>query len=111
MKHSLTAVCQSFADRLSHALQHHPRQLTFLLAAVLLGGGGGAYAVAALGPDASNMPVREVLEAVQPLRTEAAHDDLAAQALRLYRSDVSRTNDTAETLLTRLGIDDPAAAA
>ncbi|MDP1968872.1 MAG: M23 family metallopeptidase [Burkholderiaceae bacterium] len=111
MKHSLTAVCQAFADRLSHVLQHHPRQLTLVLAAALLGGGGGAYAVASLGPDASNLPVREVLEAVQPLRTEASPDAFAAQALRLYRSDISRSNDTAETLLQRLGIDDTGAAA
>ena len=47
-------------------LEHHPRKLTALLAAILLGGGGGAFAVASFGPDPAALPVREVLEAVEP---------------------------------------------
>ena len=40
-----------------HVLEHHPKQVTALLAAVLLGGGGGAFAVASFGPDAADVPV------------------------------------------------------
>lgn len=77
----------------------------------MLGGGGGAFAVAALAPDASDLPVREVLESVQALPLTAASDQLNAPQLTLFRSDTTRSSDTADTLLKRLGVDDAAAAA
>jgi hypothetical protein len=72
-------------------------------------GAGGSYAVATLGPDAATLPTREVVEVVQPL--PFAVTDMAPQALRLYRSEITRSNDTAESLLRRLGISDSIAAA
>lgn len=92
-------------------LQRHPHQISAVVAALLLGGGGGAFAVAKLAPDASDLPVREVLEAIAPA---AVADDRLPEdfpSLRLYRSDVSRSSDTADTLLQRLGVVDAAAAA
>ncbi len=82
-----------------------------VIAALMLGGGGGAFAVASLAPDASDLPVREVLESVQALPLNSPADLLDIQPLSLYRSDVTRANDTADTLLKRLGVDDAAAAA
>ena len=107
----LVAASQRIAARVGHVLEHHPQQITALLAAVLLGGGGGALAVASFGPDAAEVPVRQVTEAVQPLPLAAQIEALDLQALRLYRSDTVRGNDTVETLFARLGLVDAAAAA
>ncbi len=94
----------------SQTLKQHPKRITAVIAALLLGGGGGALAVASFAPDASELPVREVLEPVQalPLNVPA---DLDIQSLKLFRSEVTRSSDTADTLLKRLGVDDAAAAA
>ncbi len=94
----------------SQTVRRHPGRLTALLTALLLGGGGGAFALAALAPDAADLPVRQVFELVQPLALKAPAE-LDVQALKLFRSEVTRASDTADTLLKRLGIDDPAAAA
>ena len=98
--------------RLTSALQKHPKRATAALAAVLLTGGSGAFAVASLGPDPADLPVRTLTEAVPSLATGhelAALTDL--QSFTLYRSENVRSNDTAESLLQRLGIADPQAAA
>ena len=79
------------------------------MAAFLLCGGGAAVAVASLAPDAADLPVRQVIEAVQPASIPAQQEALDLHSLRLYRSDVSRSTDTPESLLKRLGIHDPAA--
>lgn len=77
----------------------------------MLGGGGGAFAVASLAPDAAELPVRQILESVQALPVNDAADSLGILPLNLFRSETTRANDTADTLLKRLGIDDPVAAA
>lgn len=55
--------------------------------------------------------MREILEAVQPEGLAAQSDTLASLSFNLFRSEVTRSSDTAETLLKRMGIDDAAAAA
>ncbi len=86
-----------------------------VVGALLLLGGGGAYAVAtavvSLVPDASQLPVRELSESVQPLPLTAQSEVLETHRQTLFRSDITRASDTADTLLKRLGLDDPAAAA
>ncbi len=94
----------------SSALKQYPKRITAIVAALLLGGGGGALAVASFAPDASDLPVREVLESVQSLPLTVP-SDLDSQSFKLFRSEVTRNSDTADTLLKRLGIDDAAAAA
>ena len=69
--------------------------------------GGGAFAVANLGPDASALPLQQVLENVSTLSLPSVGSD---KPLMLFRSDVTRSSDTAETLLSRLGVSDPEAA-
>ena len=95
----------------ARVLEHHPKQVTALVAALLLGGGGGAFAVASFGPDAARLPVHEVLEpvALQDLRQQS--EVLDAHTFSLWRSETIRPIDTAETLLARLGVSDPEAAA
>ena len=99
-----------------YTVQTYPKRLVALIAALALTGAGGAFAIASLAPDVADLPVREVTEAVQPLATSLI-DAAGVPALpdlgpfTLYRSDISRANDTADTLLKRLGISDTAAAA
>ena len=95
----------------TRVLEKHPRKLTALVAAMFLGGGGGAFAVASFGPDPASLPVREVIESVQPLALSPQIEALDAHVFNLYRSDAVRPTDTVESLLARLGVSDPAAAA
>lgn len=99
------------ARDVARKLEHHPRKFTAALAVLLLGGGGGAFAVANFGPDPSAMPVREVVEAVDPLPVAAQAEALDAFSFNLHRSETVRPTDTVDTLLARLGIHDAAAAA
>lgn len=102
---------EQFVSRAAHALEHHPRQVTALVAAFLLTGGGGAFAVASLGPDPAAMPVREILENVQPLPLAEQSEALDAHHFSLFSAEQVRPTDTAEALLARLGVNDAAAAA
>ena len=93
------------------ALARHPRRIAGSLALLLLGTGVTAFGVAPLAPDASDLPVTLVVESVQPLPWQAQSESLSNQRFNLFRTEVSRSTDTAETLLRRLNIDDAAAAA
>ena len=127
-KNNLVSGLLNFANEVSmlakYTIRTYPKRLTALIATLALGGAGGAFAVASLAPDAADLPVRSVAEAVQPLVSlmnplAAADPDVQALSpigdligpLTLYRSDVSRANDTADTLLKRMGISDARAAA
>ncbi|GAA4423765.1 peptidoglycan DD-metalloendopeptidase family protein [Acidovorax lacteus] len=82
-----------------------------MLAALLLTGGGGAFAVAALTPEPSDIPVRQVTHAVDSQADENLLAALEAPGFSLYRSEQIRSSDTPESLLQRMGVADPAAAA
>jgi murein DD-endopeptidase MepM/ murein hydrolase activator NlpD len=92
-------------------LLEHPRKFTAALGFILLGGGGGAFALANLGPDASLLPVQIVSTPVETplLRDQATALDL--HDMQLFRSEVTRSSDTPESLLRRLSIVDPDAVA
>jgi len=51
-----------------------------------------------------------VTEAIEPAALPAQLQGLDLQSMRLYRSDVTRSADTADSLLKRLGVDDAQAA-
>ena len=93
------------------SLRRHPKRVAGSLAALLLGTGVTAFGVVPLAPDAANLPVRQVLEAVQTLPLQSQLDALVDHRFKLFRSDSTRSNDTFDTLLKRLNINDPAAAA
>ncbi|MES2243310.1 MAG: M23 family metallopeptidase [Pseudomonadota bacterium] len=95
----------------TNLLRRHPKRITGTLAALLLGTGVTAFGVAPLAPDAADLPVRQVLEAVQSLPTEAQTEALDKFQFKLFRSETTRSTDTADALLKRLNIDDAAAAA
>jgi murein DD-endopeptidase MepM/ murein hydrolase activator NlpD len=92
-------------------VQQYPQRITAAIAALLVGGTGATFAVANFAPDASDLPVRTVVEAVQSDLLAGRTDDVLDLSMRLYRTDTTRSSDTAETLLKRLGVVDPKAAA
>ncbi|RYF33924.1 MAG: M23 family metallopeptidase [Comamonadaceae bacterium] len=107
----ILAAEELLASRVAYTFRTYPKQITAAIAAMLMCAGGGAFAVASLGPDASDLPVKQVLEAVKPLPVAAQTDVLDAYNFTLFRSEATRASDTAEALLKRLGVADPAAAA
>ncbi|ABM35826.1 M23 family metallopeptidase [Polaromonas naphthalenivorans] len=105
---TLSRVLSAIAD----SLRRHPKRLTASLAMLLLGTGVTAFGVAPLAPDAADLPVRQVLEAIQPLSPQSAQaqaDALADFNFKLFRTESTRSSDRASTLLQRLNIDDTAA--
>ncbi|WP_218511309.1 M23 family metallopeptidase [Variovorax sp. dw_308] len=107
----ILAAEELLASRVAHTFRTYPKQITAAIAAMLLCAGGGAFAVAALGTDSGDHPVRQVLEAVAPLPVEAQTEALDAFGFTLFRSDLTRSSDTAEALFKRLGVADSRAAA
>ena len=96
------------------SLRRHPKRVAASLSVLLLGTGVTAFGVAPLAPDAADLPVRQVLEAVQALPALSAKshaDALADFSFKLFRTESTRGSDTANSLLKRLNLDDPAAAA
>ena len=106
----LTLIARQGKQAATDMAIRHPRKLVATIALLLLGGTGLTFAVAHLPEDPQTLHVRDIVENVQPLQHNVAVQALDAQALRLYRSDTTRNTDTAETLLRRLGVFDPAAA-
>jgi murein DD-endopeptidase MepM/ murein hydrolase activator NlpD len=111
LKHDLQQVAAACLKSATTLAQRHPQRIATTVAAILIGSTSAAFAVANLAPDASDMPVRTVVEAVQALPAPSTATLDARLAVPLYRSETTRSSDTVDTLLKRLGIFDPAAAA
>jgi murein DD-endopeptidase MepM/ murein hydrolase activator NlpD len=112
LNNELTAACLVLLERLKQSARKHPKRISAAVAAVLLTSGGGAFAVASLGPDPADLPVTTITEAVNSLAAAEPLPALAdAPGYSLYRSETTRGADTAESLLQRLDIADPAASA
>ena len=79
--------------------------------ALLSGFGITAFGIAPLAPDAANLPQRWITQPVAADGLAAQIEALSGQKLSLWRGDISRGNDTPESLLRRLGVNDVAAAA
>ena len=105
---SWTRQIAAWPQRWSAFQRRHPQRVLAAIGAVLLVGGTASYAVATLGPDAALMPVQTW---VQPLALNIPDVSPTPADLHLYRNDLTRSNDTAESLLKRLGVNDPDAAA
>jgi murein DD-endopeptidase MepM/ murein hydrolase activator NlpD len=101
------------ASALQGLLRFSQQRRTALVVSVVAAMAGfaiTAVAVAPLVPDAADWPQRLVTQAVVPEGMDTQLAALAAQDIALVRSDISRSTDTAEALLARLGVRDPAAA-
>jgi len=112
LNHGLTTTGAALLDRISQGIQKHPKRITALLAALLLTGGGGAFAVASLAPDPADLPVRMIEQSIDSLASGNTLAALTEQpGFSLFRSEQVRSSDSAESLLQRLGVADPSAAA
>ncbi len=95
------------AQRVAH--QHRGR----VVAGVIAGLGGfavTAFGIAPMAPDAAALPKRLVVEQVAVPGLDQQLDALAQHTLQLDRHDNTRSGDTADSLLRRLGVVDPLAA-
>ena len=106
----MTAVKSTQASA-ARVVQRYPRRIAAGMALFMVAGTGLSYAVATLAPDVQKLPVRTVVESVDSLALAPQSDALANQAMRLFRTDQTRSSDTVDALLKRLGISDPNAAA
>ena len=94
----------SFASR-------YPKTLAASVSLGLAGFAATAFGVAPMVPDASALPRRIITETVASPDLSSQLDALAGQDLALFRSDVTRASDTADSILSRLNVADSAAAA
>ena len=92
-------------------LVRHPKAIGLSLASVLLAGGGGAFAIANLGPDIADQPVVSVTTPVVVAGLSEQAQAIDQHVLNLIRTDLTRTSDTPESLLRRMGVVDAQAAA
>jgi murein DD-endopeptidase MepM/ murein hydrolase activator NlpD len=110
LKDRLITAGNALLARLSLLVQNHPKRVTTGLAAMLLTGGGAAFAVASLDSTQQDVQVRTITQPVASLADGSTLADLAdLNHFTLFRSDYTRSTDSAESLLQRMGIADPVA--
>lgn len=96
---------------IQHSLKQHPRRVAAAVLVVLTGSAVTAFGVAPLAADTTLPPQQVITETLQaPATLPGELDALEWKDLHLYRSDLTRSTDTADTLLRRLGVDDAQAA-
>ena len=111
---NLQSTAQAYLNHAVQSVHRHPRRLAVAVAALLLSMGGGAFALASIESNAKEVVVREIVESLtlpalaDPKQQFAA---LPVLPMSLYRTTTTRSNDTAETLLKRMGLFDSSAAA
>lgn len=106
----ITASLESLAHTVSALVQNHPKRVTAAIAAMFMGGTGATFAVASFAPDAADLQVQTVIEALQTPDITAQLDSIATAPQQLFRSEITRSSDTAPVLLRRLGVQDDQAA-
>jgi murein DD-endopeptidase MepM/ murein hydrolase activator NlpD len=102
---------QQLAQAAQREATHHRKTLVAAVVAALAGFGITAVAVAPLAADDTPPAVHLVSQVVRPAGLVEQLDALAAHEMKLARSDLTRSTDSAEGLLTRLGVTDADAAA
>ena len=99
-----SAHAASFAAR-------YPKTLAASVSLGLAGFAATAFGVASpIVPDASTLPVRIITEPVSMVDLRLQMEALAEHDFEVFRSDSTRTGDTVDSLLARLGVNDVAAA-
>jgi murein DD-endopeptidase MepM/ murein hydrolase activator NlpD len=94
----------SFASR-------YPKTLAATVSLGLAGFAATAFGIAPQVPDAADLPQRTIVETITPVDLRSQLDALTEVDLDLFRTDLTRASDTADSLLVRLNVADPAAAA
>jgi murein DD-endopeptidase MepM/ murein hydrolase activator NlpD len=96
--------------RIAGFVSGHPRGLASAAVVGLAGVGATAFGIAPMAPDAALLPRSLVSEEVRADGIADQLEALASHGLSLHRSEITRAGDTADSLLRRLGVSDPAAA-
>ena len=91
-------------------VRHH-KAIVAAVVVLLAGTAVTAFGIAPLMPDAAELPQRLVIDTVVAEGVGPQLEALASIDLSLRRGDVTRGSDSAEALLSRLGISDASAAA
>jgi murein DD-endopeptidase MepM/ murein hydrolase activator NlpD len=97
--------------RFLQSVHRHPHRLAAAVAVMLLSMGGGAFALASIESNSKEVVVRDILESLPLSEDKQSFAALPVAPLSLFRTTTTRSNDTADTLLKRLGLFDSAAAA
>lgn len=102
----------SGALALQATAHRHPRRVSAAVLALLAGSAMTAFGVAPLSvlPEAPLPAISQIQEAVALPALPVQLAQIGEQTLSLFRSDVTRAADTADSLLQRLGVDDIEAA-
>ena len=98
-----------WAQRLQNLQKTHPHRTMAGFALGLCVIGGGAFAVGNLSTNISGTSLNQVVESVSTLSLPS--NTATDPSLMLFRSDVTRSSDTADSLLSRLGVSDAEASA
>lgn len=104
-------MARNWLARAELALRHHPRTISAAVMTLLLGSTVTAFGVAPL-TTLDEAPQSTVL-IDQPIALDHLAGQLQAldeHAIELHRNDLTRSSDTADSLLQRLGLHDPEAA-
>ncbi|MCD6665204.1 MAG: M23 family peptidase, partial [Hydrogenophaga sp.] len=99
----------TLSQRIALAFGTHSRAIMASVGVLLLGTGVTAFGIAPLAPDAAELPVQRITEPALALPALASLPE--NHAFTLYRSDTVRRDDTAQSLLARLGVNDASASA
>jgi murein DD-endopeptidase MepM/ murein hydrolase activator NlpD len=111
---SLAFLEVSWSYGVAHAASiasRNPKTVAASVSLALAGFAATAFGVAPLVPDPAAIPRHTITQTVATDDVQAQLDVLAGQDLDLFRSDITRASDTADSLLARLGVTDVAAAA
>jgi murein DD-endopeptidase MepM/ murein hydrolase activator NlpD len=92
-------------------LRRHPRAVAATVATGLAGFAATAFGIAPLVAEAENLPRRLVTETVSGFDITTQLESLAEHEFELHRADLTRSSDTADSLLRRLGVVDATASA
>ncbi len=93
----------SLEQRVRSFYAKHRSRLHMAVWGLAIGGSGFSYAVSTFAPDPANVPSRLVVETIAP---QIQTSDQAFEALRLHRTELTRSGDTLNSLFDRLGIVD-----
>ncbi len=104
----------TLADWAQRAVDFHRRHRRAVNGGVVAFGVGFsavAFGIAPLAPDAADLPQRTVFEEIELVGIDEQIEALAQHEFELTRADLTRASDSAASLLARLGVVDPEAAA
>jgi murein DD-endopeptidase MepM/ murein hydrolase activator NlpD len=93
--------------KLQSLIKQYPTRFMAGVAVSLSLMGGAAVAVVHLAPDESSLGIKQVFESVS---TPSLSSAKSAEELMLYRTETTRSSDSAESLLARLGVNNAQAA-